>query len=226
MIYLVVIVFVLALVAIPGLWVKRTLEKYSVEYDALPGTGGELAHHLIQRFELPVKLETTEAGDHYDPTAKAVRLSEQFMNGRSLSAVAVAAHEVGHAIQHTKDYTPLNLRSRLAGIAIHAEKLGSAAFIFLPIMALVTRSPTFGGVMLAVAVGSMLIGVLVHLVTLPVEWDASFNRALPILEQGNYLNDQELKIARKILLAAALTYVAGALLSLVNIWRWIYLLRR
>ena len=226
MLYVLLIVIALAVVALPGIWVKRTLKTYSVEYEALPGTGGELASHLIQRFELPVKLETTEAGDHYDPQAHTVRLSEEFMNGRSLSAVAVATHEVGHAIQHHSNYGLLGLRTRLAGAAMKAEKLGSAAFIFLPLMALISRSPTLSGTMLAVAVASMFLGVLVHLVTLPVEWDASFNRALPILEQGNYLNDQEMKIARKILLAAALTYVAGALLSMVNIWRWIYLLRR
>ena len=226
MIYILVIAIVLAIVVLPGMWVKRTLNKYSVEYDALPGTGGELAKHLIERFQLPVKLETTEAGDHYDPQAQTVRLSEAFMNGRSLSAVAVATHEVGHAIQHHKNYGPLGLRTRLAGAAMKAERLGSAAFVFLPLLAIISRSPTLSGTLLAVAVGSMFLGVLVHLVTLPVEWDASFNRALPILAEGNYLNDQEMKIARKILLAAALTYVAGALLSVVNIWRWIYLLRR
>jgi len=223
---LVVILIVLAIVVLPGLWVKRTLKKYSVEYDALPGTGGELATHLINRFELPVTLETTQSGDHYDPSEKVVRLSEEFMNGRSLSAVAVAAHEVGHAIQHNSNYSLLNLRTRLAVFAMYAEKIGSAAFIFLPLLALVSRSPTVGALMLGLAVGSMLLGVIVHMVTLPVEIDASFNRALPILEKGQYLNDQEMKIARKILLAAAITYVAGAMLSLVNIWRWIYLLRR
>ena len=222
----VIIIAVLAIIILPGLWVKHTLKRYSVEYDALPGTGGELATHLINRFELPVKLETTESGDHYDPTAKVVRLSEEFMNGRSLSAVAVAAHEVGHAIQHDTNYPLLNLRTRLATFAMYAEKIGSAAFVFLPLLALISRSPTVGALMLGLAVGSMLLGVIVHMVTLPVEIDASFNRALPILEKGQYLNDQEMKIARKILLAAAITYVAGAMLSLVNIWRWIYLLRR
>lgn len=223
---LVAILIVLAVVVLPGIWVKHTLQKYAVEYAALPGTGGELATHLINRFELPVTLETTERGDHYDPSGKVVRLSEEFMNGRSLSAVAVAAHEVGHAIQHDTNYPLLRLRTRLATFAVYAEKVGSAAFIFLPILALISRSPSVGMLMLGLAVGSMLLGVVVHMVTLPVEIDASFNRALPILEKGQYLNAEEIKIARKILLAAAITYVAGALLSLVNIWRWIYLLRR
>ena len=220
------VLIILAIIILPGLWVKHTLAKYSIDYEGLPGTGGELATHLINRFELPVTLETTDSGDHYDPRDKTVRLSEEFMNGRSLSAVAVAAHEVGHAIQHDRNYSLLNFRTRLASFAVYAEKIGSAAFVFLPILALISRSPTVGALMLGLAVGSMLLGVIVHLVTLPVEIDASFNRALPILEKGEYLNAQEMKIARKILLAAAITYVAGAMLSLVNIWRWIYLLRR
>jgi Zn-dependent membrane protease YugP len=225
MIYIIIGILVLAALIIPGWWVKHTLNKYSVEYDALPGTGGELARHLIKRFELPVTLETTDQGDHYDPSSKTVRLSEQYMQGRSLSAVAVATHEVGHAIQHHKGFALLNLRTRLAGLAMQAERVGSMAFVIFPILALISRSPTIGGSLLLLAVGSMFLGVIVHLVTLPVEFDASFNRALPVLEQGEYLNAEEMKIARKILLAAALTYVAGALLSIVNIGRWLYVLR-
>lgn len=204
---------------------SRTLKKYSVEYDALPGTGGELARHLINRFEMSVDLETTEQGDHYDPESKTVRLSKEYFNGRSLSAVAVAAHEVGHAIQDQQGYRWLKWRSRLAKIAHYAEKLGSASFLLFPLIMLVTRSPIASGTLLLFAVATMGISVLVHLITLPVEWDASFNRALPILEQGDYLSSSELKAARKILLAAALTYVSAALMSLVNVWRWLRLLR-
>ncbi len=204
---------------------SRTLKKYSIEYDALPGTGGELARHLINRFEMSVDLETTEQGDHYDPESKTVRLSKQYFDGRSLSAVAVAAHEVGHAIQDQQGYPWLIWRSRLAKIAYYAEKLGSASFLLFPLIMLVTRSPIASGTLLLFAVATMGISVLVHLITLPVEWDASFNRALPILQQGDYLSPSELKAARKILLAAALTYVSAALMSLVNVWRWLRLLR-
>jgi hypothetical protein len=225
MIYLLAFLILLAVILLPGWWVKHTLKKYSVEYDALPGTGGELAQHLINRFELPVKLETTEQGDHYDPQSKTVRLSEEFYKGRSLSAVAVAAHEVGHAIQHHKGYRPLLIRSQLAKFAVVAEKVGSVAYLALPILALLSRSPGMGALLLLIAIGSMFLSVIVHLITLPVEWDASFNRALPILQEGQYLTEPELNIARKILLAAALTYVAGALISIVNIWRWLAILR-
>jgi hypothetical protein len=81
-------------------------------------------------------------------------------------------------------------------------------------------------VTLIVAILSVLASTLVHLITLPVEWDASFGKALPILQEGEYLNDQDMKDARKILTAAALTYVAGSLASLLNVWRWLRYLRR
>ncbi len=225
MVYLVAFIVLIFVLVFPGWWVNYTLKKYSINYESLPGTGGELAQHLIKRFELPVTVEMTDLGDHYDPQAKTVRLKEQHFNGRSLSAVAVATHEVGHAIQHHKGYRLLNLRTRLATIAIQAQRLGSIAYLVLPVLVMLSRSPVVGAAFLLVAVGSMLLSVIVHLVTLPVEWDASFNRALPILEQGGYLSKPELKVARKILLAAALTYVAGALLSLVNVWRWLQLLK-
>ncbi len=225
MIFLILIALFLLLVVGPSLWVKHIIKKYSVESPNLQGTGGELAQHLIDRFNLKASLETTEAGDHYDPVNKTVRLSPQFMDGRSLSAVAVAAHEIGHAVQHHEGHNLLSFRTRLAKLAASAERAGSVAFVVMPIVALITRSPGVGFAMIAIGVASMLLGVVVHLVTLPVEMDASFNKALPILEDGQYLDATQLAIAKKILLAAALTYVAGALVSIVNVWRWLYLLR-
>ncbi|MEM0910540.1 MAG: zinc metallopeptidase [Pseudomonadota bacterium] len=225
MIFVILISLFLFIVIFPSFWVKRIIEKYTEELPNLQGTGGELAQHLIQRFKLKASLESTETGDHYDPSSKTVRLSPQFMEGRSLSAVAIAAHEVGHAVQHHEGHSLLRLRTQLAQLALSAERAGSIAFVIMPIIALVTRSPGVGFAMLALGVVSMLLGVIVHLVTLPVEIDASFNKALPILEDGQYLNPEQLAIAKKILLAAALTYVAGALVSIVNVWRWLYLLR-
>ncbi len=225
MIFIILIALFLAVVVGPSLWVKHVLNKYSIEQKDLQGTGGELAQHLINRFQLKANLEATEAGDHYDPSSKTVRLTNDYMNGRSLSAVAVAAHEIGHAIQHHENHHLLRLRSRLAEFSIKAERVGSIAFVVMPIAAIITRSPGIGLLMLGLGIASMLLGVVVHLVTLPVELDASFNKALPILKEGNYLTAEQLAIAEKILLAAALTYVAGALVSIVNVWRWAYLLR-
>jgi len=221
------IILVLAVIFGPQYWVSHILKKYSVQQDHFPGTGGELAEHLIERYKLnDVKVEKTESGDHYDPIDKTVRLTSDKFDGKSLTAITVAAHEVGHAIQHHHNYPPFSLRQKIVSIAIGAEKIGALAMIAIPFMALISRSPRLGLIMFVVAIGSMLIGTLVHFITLPVEWDASFKRALPILKKGKYISDREMEHAHKILTAAALTYVSGSLASLLNLGRWIAILRR
>ena len=105
------------------------------------------------------------------------------------------------------------------------EKMGSLFFIVAPILVLVTRAPSSGIALFVIALASMSLATLVHIVTLPVEFDASFNKALPILEQG-YLSAEQIPAARKILSAAALTYVSASLASLLNIGRWLALLKR
>ncbi|MEQ8662332.1 MAG: zinc metallopeptidase, partial [Gammaproteobacteria bacterium] len=120
---------------------------------------------------------------------------------------------------------PLYTRQRLAGCAVAAEKFAAFALVAMPFIAVVTRMPAAGAGLLLLGVASMLVPVLVHLMTLPVELDASFRRALPILELG-YLEQRDLPAARRLLAACALTYVAGALASLLNFARWIRILRR
>jgi Zn-dependent membrane protease YugP len=229
MIWIVVILLLLALIAGPGLWVKRVLQKYSAPADRYrdSGTGAELARHLLDRSGLSaVKVEQTEAGDHYDPEKKAVRLSADNYSGHSLTAITVAAHEVGHALQDARGEMLFNTRQRLVRAAMKGERVGSLVLIAAPLVMLVTRAPQAGLLMVLVAVGSMALGTLVHLVTLPVELDASYGKALPILEKGDYLHDGDLPHARRILRAAALTYVAGSLASLLNLGRWLMVLRR
>jgi len=222
------IVVLAALIYGPSIWVQRVLKKYQSPDDLFPGSGGELAVHLLEKLELTdIKVEQAEPGqDHYDPEARVVRLSPENFSGRSLTAITVAAHEVGHAIQHATGYSMFGLRHKLVYVAHFAEKFGSAAIIAMPILALATRSPLAGGVVFLVGVGGIALGTLVHLVTLPVEWDASFRRALPLLTAGEYISPQQSVHAHKILQAAALTYVAGSLASLLNLYRWIAILRR
>lgn len=211
----------------PQLWTKWVFNKYRGHREDYAGTGGELARHLLDRFEMShVQVETTELGDHYDPQAKTVRLLPDHYNGKSLTAVTVAAHEVGHAIQDRTGYGPLHERTKLIRLAQGAEKAGSFVMLGIPIVAGLTRSPAGGLLVLLAGLAVMSMGALVHLVTLPVEWDASFRRALPILEQGRYISPKDMEGARKILTAAALTYVAASLGGLLNIWRWIMLMRR
>lgn len=225
--YLVLIVVLLALFLIPGFWVRRVMARYSEPEDRYPEAGGAFARRLLDTLGLHhVKTEATEQGDHYDPEARAVRLSPANFEGRSLTAVTVAAHEVGHAMQHAGGYPPLVLRTRLARLAVGVQRFGALAMIAAPIVLGLTRAPSAGGLVLLAGLSGMLLMVLVHLVTLPTEFDASFGRALPLLDKGNYLIEGDMPHARRLLRAAALTYVAAALQSLLNIGRWLAILRR
>jgi Zn-dependent membrane protease YugP len=229
MIWIVLALLLLALVVLPGFWVRRVLSRYSEPADRYTerGSGGELARHLLDRFELmDVGVEMTETGDHYDPEARMVRLTPDKFRGHSLTAITVAAHEVGHAIQHARKEILFDQRQRLARLAITGQKLGSGLMLAAPLIMVVTRAPGAGLLFVLIAVGSMLLGTLVHLVTLPVEYDASFNKALPVLESGGYLLPGDLPHAKRILKAAALTYVAASLASLLNLGRWLAVLRR
>ncbi len=193
----------------------------------MPGTGGELAQHLVDRFGLEsVKVETTAIGDHYDPVDKRVRLSEANFSGRSLTAVAIAAHEVGHAMQDHQNDPRLVIRTKLVPIADKVARFSAGAIWAAPIFALVTRHPVPFWVLAACGLGGLLIRMMVHLVTLPIEWDASFGKALPVLKAGSYLGSNQEQVVAKILRAAAFTYVAAALADVLNLTRWAALLLR
>ena len=193
----------------------------------MPGTGGELAQHLVDRFGLEsVKVETTAIGDHYDPVDKRVRLSEANFFGRSLTAVAIAAHEVGHAMQDHQNDPRLVIRTKLVPIADKVARFSAGAIWAAPIFALVTRHPVPFWVLAACGLGGLLIRMMVHLVTLPIEWDASFGKALPVLKAGSYLGSNQEQVVAKILRAAAFTYVAAALADVLNLTRWAALLLR
>ncbi|MGI9374324.1 MAG: zinc metallopeptidase [Hyphomicrobiales bacterium] len=227
MLYLIIIAVLLVLIFGPQIWVRHVISHHQAHREDLPGTGGELARHLLDEMDLQqVKVEaTTAGGDHYDPNDKTVRLSPEHMDGKSLSAVAIAAHEVGHAMQDAGQYGPLQWRQRVVSFAQKFEPIGGVIMMAAPVVALVVRSPHV--MALQIGVGLCVIGVSVaaHLVTLPVEFDASFKRALPVLQKGQYLQDKDLGKARHVLKAAAMTYVAAALMSLLNVARWIRYIR-
>lgn len=227
MFYLILMIAIIVLILGPSYWVKHTLAKYSQPADRYPGTGGELARILLDWANLQdVKVEVTEHGDHYDPIEKAVRLTVDKFNGKSLTAITVAAHEVGHAIQDRDGYLPLKLRTRLVTIAAPAEKLGAAILMIAPIITVATKAPSAGALFLLGGLLTLGTATIVHLVTLPMELHASFARALPMLVQGKYLIQEDEPHARKILRAAAWTYAAASLMTLLNIGRWWAILRR
>jgi Zn-dependent membrane protease YugP len=224
LVVLLVIAFGLAL--LPQLWVKGVLKRHSVERADFPGTGGEFARHVLDSMKLGhVKVEETTLGDHYDPEAKVVRLSPQHFGARSLSAVVVAAHEVGHAMQDATNYAPLNARTRLAKQAQSIERFGMAVMLATPLVALLLKAPYVA--VLQLFVGMLILGstIFLHAMTLPVEFDASFRRALPLLRAGQYVGDRDMASARQILRAAAFTYVAAAAMSLLDVMRWLRILR-
>lgn len=223
-----VLLLLLIIVFLPQFWVKRVIKKYSQTIDELPGTGGELAQHLISRFQLTdVSVEQTDNGnDHYDPDSKTIRLSEANYAGKSLTAVTIATHEFGHALQHHTNYSPLILRTALVKKAVIAEKIASLILVSLPFTLILVKLPAVSLILLLAGLTIMCLPILLHIFTLPVEFDASFNRALPILSEGNYIPDSAMPIARKILSAAALTYVSASLASLLNFYRWLAILRR
>lgn len=226
--YLVLSVFLAILIYLPRLWVMHVLKKYSQPIDGMPGTGGELAKHLITRFELDdvAVEETTERNDHYDPAAKAVRLSPSHYNGKSLTAIAVAAHEVGHAIQFHRQEAVSTLRSRYLPAAMMFKKTGILLLTLLPVVGVLIRAPSAIVALILLSLGFQLIGAIGYLIVLPEEWDASFKKALPLLINGEYIDEKDVPAVNSILKAAALTYFASALADLVNIGRWLLILRR
>ena len=113
-----------------------------------------------------------------------------------------------------------NTRIKLVGVAHLIQQIGGWVLVLLPILAIISRNPIIGLLTVLAGIAMMGVSVIVHLVTLPVEFDASFNKALPILFEGNYINEKDRPAARRILKAAALTYVAASLASLLNFWTW------
>jgi Zn-dependent membrane protease YugP len=225
--FILIALILLAVVFGPGLWVKHMMRRYSQPEDRYPGTGAELVRHLAERLGLDeLTVERAEQGDHYDPESKTVRLTPANFDGRSLTAVTVAAHEMGHALQDAEGYQPLRLRSRMVAMMGPAQRVGAGLLMAAPVVGLVTRALPVGVLFLLGGLLTLGGATLVHLVTLPVELDASFGRALPVLEKGQYLKEADRPHARRILRAAALTYVAASLTSLLNVARWWAILRR
>jgi Zn-dependent membrane protease YugP len=200
-------------------WLKKTVAR-NMQVEVVNGlTGAEIARQILDRNGLhDVPVDTSPGGplsDHYDPRKKSVHLSEPVYSGRSVASSAIAAHEVGHAIQHEKAYAPFRLRSALWP----AVAFASQAWLFLLMIGLFAQIAglmTFAIILYAVV-------VLFQLVTLPVEFDAS-RRAMAQLGDLGLVTTGESQGARKVLTAAAMTYVAGALAALSQLAYWLLVL--
>ena len=218
---------VIAVIFGPSLWVKFVMRRYSTEKPEMPGTGGELAKHLIKRFSLKdVEVETTELGDHYDPIEKKVRLSREHYESKSLTAVAIAAHEVGHAIQDHQGDKRLATRTKMVPIVNLLARWSVVIISLSPVIGIITRHPIPFSLLLFIGLSGFIARMMMHAVTLPIEFDASFSKALPILREGNYVSQSNEKAVSHVLRAAALTYVSAALADILNLSRWIFILLR
>jgi Zn-dependent membrane protease YugP len=150
-----------------------------------------------------------------------VRISSENYHSNSLTAITTVAHEIGHALQDQANYEPLMQRTVLIERSQLMQKFSGIALMATPVLIPLLHTPLIGLVTFGAGFIAMGVPVIIHLTTLPVEFDASYKRALPLLKEGEYLDDADLKTARKILQACALTYVAASLSSLFNLWKWI-----
>jgi Zn-dependent membrane protease YugP len=198
--------------------VKSTYEKFAQVPAANGMTGRDMAAAIMQRNGV-TDVQIEEVGgtlsDHYDPGARTVRLSSDIYEGRSIAAIAVAAHEVGHVLQHHNGYVPLTFRSSFAPVASIGSTLAMPLFF---IGLLFQRNMPFSGVLMDLGILFFAGAVVFHLVTLPVEFDAS-RRALQQLTETGAVMPQEVAGARKVLGAAALTYVAAAAVAALQLVR-------
>jgi Zn-dependent membrane protease YugP len=217
--YLILVVPTLILSLWAQIMVKSTFAKYSKIACSRRITGQDSAALLLKANNIrDVQIEATGGSltDHYDPSSKRLRLSQPVYGENSIAAVGVAAHETGHAIQHAVSWGPLALRSTLVPVA----NIGSMFGPYLAMAGLILSMD----ILLNIGIFLFAGAVLFYLITLPVEFDASA-RAITILRANNVLTHDELKGVKKVLTAAALTYVASALTAVMSLLRLILISR-
>ncbi|MCM1541378.1 MAG: zinc metallopeptidase [Blautia sp.] len=198
--------------------VNSTMNKYSRVRNMNGMTGAEAARRILNNeglYNVQIECLASSQGDHYDPRTNTVRLSQQNFNGASVTAVGVAAHECGHAIQHARGYAPLNIRSAMVPVVNIAGNLG------MPLI-LIGVFLSWNQVLIQIGIWAFALAVLFQLVTLPVEFNAS-TRAVGKIEQYGLLTAQENTGCKKVLTAAALTYVASAASSILQLLRLVML---
>ena len=200
--------------------VKLTFRKYNKVRSMSGMTGAQAAERILNSagiYDVRIGHFSGELTDHYDPRNKVLRLSDSTYSSASVAAVGVAAHECGHAIQHQKDYAPLSIRSAIVPVA----NLGSTLAWPLIVIGMLFSSQT-GMLLINIGILCFSLAVLFQIVTLPVEFNAS-RRAIHMLGDTGILGSEELKSTRKVLGAAALTYVAGAAAAILQLIRLLFL---
>ncbi len=183
-------------------------------------TGAQVASRILAHRGVDVSVEQIgrPMGDHFDPRSSVVRLSPQVYGGTSIAALAVAAHETGHAIQHSEGYAPLAIREAILPVA----SFGSTLALPLFILGMILGSPQISRFLMSLGIWLFAGAVAFQIVTLPVEFNAS-RRAMALLADGGYITDAEAPQVRSVLSAAALTYVAAAAVALTQLLRLLVL---
>jgi len=218
--YLILVAPTLLLSLFAQFKVKSTFARYSKILSSRKISGQNAAAVVLRSHNIGnVGIQAVQGSltDHYDPSSKMIRLSQPVYGNTSIAAVGVAAHEAGHAIQHAVKWGPLALRKTLVPVA----NIGSSMGPWIAIAGLALSFPILINIGILLYSGA----VLFYVITLPVEFDAS-NRAIVILRANNVLTEQELKGVKKVLSAAAMTYVASALTAIMSLLRLVLLSRR
>lgn len=215
--YILVIIGLLISLLASGM-VKSAMNKYHKVGNSTGLTGAECARRILDNeglYQVQVEALGSDDGDHYDPSANAVRLSRRNYYGRTVTAMGVAAHECGHAIQHAQDYVPIRIRTALVPV-VNIGGRASMPLIFLGVLL------SWNPMLIRLGIIAFSLTVLFQLATLPVEFNAS-SRALERLERYGIVTQQENNGCRKVLSAAAMTYVAGLLASVLQLLRLVLL---
>jgi hypothetical protein len=198
------------------------MKKGDKELINMPFNAEEFGKLILKENDLTgVKIEETQAVDHYDLNDRTVRVKEGRLEKKSLTSLTIVCHEIGHAIQHNEEYEPLVQRTNLVEKTQWISRLGGVILYSALPLILATGSFGFIKLSLLLVICSVLVGVLIHLITLNVEIDASFNRAMPILKEK--IPEEYHAQCNNVLKAAAFTYVIGALTSFLSL-RYIWLL--
>ena len=202
--------------AVPGLWVNYTLNKHDDILPNMPFTAKEFGLNLIKEQNLDeVNIEDTKSGDHYDTNSKTVRVKPDRLDKKSITSITVMCHEIGHAIQHKENYPPLIRRQKIISKTEWLNKL-SSVLLYAGIPTIVaTGALPFIRVCVIIIFASILINMISHLITLDVELDASFKRAMPILEKK--IPQEYHASCKSILRVCAFTYVIGSLTSILDV---------
>ncbi len=215
------IIFLL-LSVFPMLWLNYVFNKNDKILINMPFNGQEFGNLILEEKGLNnVLIEETSVGDHYDLNEKKVKVLNDRLNKKSLTSISIICHEIGHAIQHQENYKPLKNRTIIVKSTAWITQIGNSILLIGIPFIFATGATSLIKTSLIIVLISLIIGVFIHIITLDVEFDASFNRAMPIIKEK--IPEEYHNACRSVLLAAVFTYVVGTIRNFISL-RYIWLL--